>query len=76
MEMPLLNMHFSHDEMIDYLLGRGYVLYQGQREVEDNVYQNVFVASVQYRERVWKDGIEFRVEEAFRLELKSKILEL
>lgn len=74
--MPVLNLHFTTDEMIDYLLDRGYVLYQGQREVEDNVYQNVFVPRIEYRERILKDGKEYGVEEAFHLEIKRKIINL
>lgn len=71
-----MNIHFTTDEMIDYLLERGYVLYQGTITVEENVYQNVFVPSVEYIERVWKDGTEQTIEAAFRDEMKTKLLEL
>ena len=69
-----MQIDFTEDDMIEFLLVRGYVLYQGQREVEDNVYQNVFISRITVVQTVFKHDKEYRIREAFEREFKNELI--
>lgn len=69
-----LELYFSEDEIRDFLLSRGWVMQVVEEETEVNVYQNVFVAERRVMEYFFKDGKRYSLAQAFREEMKLKLL--
>jgi len=65
---------FSEEEMIDYLLMHGYVIFEQVKIIETNVYQNVFQEDTIVVTRAIKDGQDLPIKEAFRKQLKKQLL--
>ena len=69
-----VKLYFSEDEMREFLLSRGWVMQVVPEETEVNVYQNVFVPEVLLMEYFFKDGRRELLVQAFREEMKLKLL--
>ena len=69
-----LELFFSEVEMREFLQSRGWVMQVIREESEVNVYQNVFVPEVLLMEYYFKDGRRESLAQAFREEMKLKLL--
>ena len=69
-----LELYFSEDEMREFLLSRGWVMQTVEEEEEINVYQNVFIPRKLLMEYFFKDGRRELLVQAFREEMKLKLL--
>jgi len=69
-----LKLYFTDDEMREFLLSRGWVMQVVEEESEVNVYQNVFVPQRLLMEYFFKDGRRESLAQAFREEMKLKLL--
>ena len=69
-----LELYFSEDEMREFLLSRGWVMQAVEEEEEINVYQNVFIPRKLLMEYFFKDGRRELLVQAFREEMKLKLL--
>lgn len=69
-----MNIYFSEDEMVEYLLNKGYVISCEVEDVSENIYQNVFVDSQRVVVKAYKGSHSSYLSEAFNLEIKKQIL--
>ena len=69
-----MEINFTEEEILDILMSLGYVLCQRREIVADNIYQNVFVDRIIVVETVFKQGKEYPISEAFKLELKKALI--
>jgi len=69
-----MKIDFTEDEMIDFLLMRGYILYQGQIETVERIYQNRFETHLQVVQTVFKQGKEYQINDAFQREFKQELI--
>lgn len=69
-----LELYFTEDEMRDFLMSRGWVMQVIEEESDINVYQNVFVPQRLLMEYFFKDGRQELLAQAFREEMKLKLL--
>ncbi|TWI22173.1 hypothetical protein [Sphingobacterium siyangense] len=69
-----MQLYFTEDEMAEFLLARGYVIMMAVEELEVNTYQNVFLQEQKEVIKAFKGNYSDDLQEAFKRELKTKIL--
>lgn len=69
-----MTLEFSEEQMIDYLLMHGYVIFEQVQVIENNIYQNVFQEEMVLVIRAIKGDIDLPLEEAFRKQIKKQLL--
>lgn len=71
-----MQIHFTEDEMADFLLARGYMICVRIEEYEENVYQNRFITMQRVVAEAIKDASVWVLREAFEMEMKQRLKNL
>lgn len=69
-----MTLEFSEEEMIEYLLMHGYVIFEQETVIENNIYQNVFQEERTVVTRAIKGDSDLPIREAFRKQFKKQLL--
>lgn len=72
----MMQLHFTEDEMTDFLLSRGYVVCVRGEVYEVNTYQNRFVEDFRVIVEAIKDDMVQPIERAFEKEFKQQLLNI
>lgn len=69
-----LELYFSKEEIEEFLICKGYKLKDIKEEVEVHIHGSRFITKVQTERIAIKDKKEYRIDEAFKKEIKTKLL--
>jgi len=69
-----VQIHFTEDDMAEYLLRHGYVIMVAVEEVEYNQYQNVFLQEPKEVIKAFKGDYSAELHIAFEREMKTQLL--
>lgn len=69
-----MTLEFSEEQMIDYLLMHGYVIFEQVQIIENNIYQNVFQEERVLVIRAIKGDCDLPLKDAFKKQLIKQIL--
>jgi len=68
------SIYFTEQEMMDFLNKRGWKLHEQEKSIQQHIHGSMFLYSKRTEWMAEKDADSYTLQEAFRKELKRKIL--
>lgn len=68
-----MQIHFTDDEKVEFLLSLGYMIMDTVEEYEHNIYQNQFITKNRVIIKAYKEEFD-DLDRAFEKEIKNKLL--